>query len=95
MFLIQFYDCGKGITIELGCDEQVNIGSGNGLVPNGTKPFPEPMLIKIHDTMASPGLNGLMYTHIFTSSGKHFRIFLSCWTQHGMDLFGHTTADSP
>ena len=23
----------------------VNIGSGNGLVPDGTKPLPEPMLI--------------------------------------------------
>ena len=25
-------------------DILVNIGSGNGLVPNGTKPLPEPML---------------------------------------------------
>ena len=24
-----------------------NIGSGNGLVPSGNKPLPEPMLIKI------------------------------------------------
>ena len=24
----------------------VNIGSGNGLLPNGTKPLPEPMLSK-------------------------------------------------
>ena len=23
----------------------VNIGSGNGLVPDGTKPFPEPLII--------------------------------------------------
>ena len=23
---------------------KVNIGSGNGLLPNGTKPLPEPML---------------------------------------------------
>ena len=27
----------------------VNIGLGNGLVPNGTKPLPEPMLIQIYD----------------------------------------------
>ena len=26
---------------------QVNIGSGNGLVPPGTKPLPEPMLTRI------------------------------------------------
>ena len=27
---------------------QVNIGSGNGLVPDGTKPLPEPMLTQIY-----------------------------------------------
>ena len=26
----------------------VNIGSGNGLVPSGTKPLPEPMSIKFY-----------------------------------------------
>ena len=25
-------------------DDTVNMGSGNGLVPDGTKPLPEPML---------------------------------------------------
>ena len=25
--------------------DQVNIGSGDGLLPDGTKPLPEPMLI--------------------------------------------------
>ena len=29
----------------------VNIGLGNGLVPSGTKPLPEPVLIKIVDAM--------------------------------------------
>ena len=28
-------------------DDQVNIGSGNGLVPSGNKPLPEPVLTKI------------------------------------------------
>ena len=28
-------------------DDQVNIGSGNGLVPSGNKPLPEPMLTQI------------------------------------------------
>ena len=28
-------------------DDQVNIGSGNGLVPSGNKPLPEPMLTKV------------------------------------------------
>ena len=27
---------------------QVNIGSGNGLVPSGNKPLPEPMLTKVY-----------------------------------------------
>ena len=27
----------------------VNIGSGNGLLPDGTKPLPEPMLVKSSD----------------------------------------------
>ena len=29
-------------------DKKVNIGSANGLVPDGTKPLPEPMLSKIY-----------------------------------------------
>ena len=32
---------------------QVNIGSGNGLVPSGNKPLPEPMLTQICCHMAS------------------------------------------
>ena len=28
-------------------DDEVNIGSGNGLVPSGNKPLPEPMLTKV------------------------------------------------
>ena len=33
----------------------VNIGSGNGLLPNGTKPLPEPMLT--YNQWDSPGRN--------------------------------------
>ena len=29
-------------------DDLVNIGSGNGLVPSGNKPLPEPMLTQIY-----------------------------------------------
>ena len=29
----------------------VNIGSGNGLVPSGNKPLPEPMLTQIYITI--------------------------------------------
>ena len=32
-------------------DDKVNIGSGNGSVPSGNKPLPEPMLTQIHDAM--------------------------------------------
>ena len=37
----------------------VNIGSGNGLVPSGSKPLPEPMLTQICRNMASLGRSGL------------------------------------
>ena len=30
---------------------EVNIGSGNGLVPSGNKPLPEPMLTQIYVTL--------------------------------------------
>ena len=30
---------------------EFNIGSGNGLVPSGIKPLPEPVLTKIHDAI--------------------------------------------
>ena len=30
---------------------KVNIGSGNGLVPDSTKPLPEPLLTQIHATI--------------------------------------------
>ena len=29
-------------------DDKVNIGSGNGLVPPGNKPLPEPVLTQIY-----------------------------------------------
>ena len=37
----------------------VNIGSGNGLVPSGNKPLPEPMLTQICRNMALLSRNGL------------------------------------
>ena len=33
------------------CSRRVNISSGNGLVPSGTKPLPEPMLTKFYDAI--------------------------------------------
>ena len=39
-------------------DDKSNIGSGNGLVPSGNKPLPEPMLTQICHPMASLGHNG-------------------------------------
>ena len=38
---------------------EVNIGSGNDLVPSGNKPLPEPMLTQIIDTFTSLGPNVL------------------------------------
>ena len=37
----------KGFThcgLVMSCDNSVNIGSSNGLLPGGTKPLPEPVL---------------------------------------------------
>ena len=55
----------------------VSIGSGNGLVPSGNKPLPEPMLTQICRHMASLGLNELiskydLYKHIGNSSRQSF-----------------------
>ena len=47
----------------------VNIGSGNGLVPEGTKPLPEPMLIIINDILYCWNvLANYTYTITITSS---------------------------
>ena len=32
-------------------DDKVDIGSGNGLVPSGNKPLPEPVLTKISNAI--------------------------------------------
>ena len=42
-------------------DKSVNIGSGNGLVPSGTKPLPEPILTQICRHMVSLGRNELTH----------------------------------
>ena len=47
--------------IALKCIQQeANLGSGNGLVPLGSKPLPEPILTHICHHMASLGQNELM-----------------------------------
>ena len=45
----------------------VNIGSGNGLLPDGTKPWPEPMFTQICHHMASLGHNELI---LYAARGK-------------------------
>ena len=45
----------------------VNIGSGNGLLPDGTKPLPEPMLICICEVQ-SQGLLRVISQDTHTSS---------------------------
>ena len=35
-------------------EEKVKIGSGNGLVPSGNKPLPEPMLTQINGPIWRP-----------------------------------------
>ena len=54
-----------------------NIGSGNGLVPSGNKPLPEPMLTKIPVAhMASLGHNEL--THFAGNSPSEIRLWFQC-----------------
>ena len=57
---------------------QVDIGSGNGLVPSGNKPLPEPMLTKIYvPHMVWLGHNGLISSACIHNSwcqGTHFCI---------------------
>ena len=55
---MDFSHCGWGISCEivliwmsLDLTDDVNIGSGNGLVPSGNKPLPEPMLTQISVTI--------------------------------------------
>ena len=48
-----------GLVMLYGAEIWVNIGSGNGLLPDGTKPLPEPMLT---DHQQSPVI--FMWEHI-------------------------------
>ena len=36
-------------------EDAISIDSGDGLVPDGTKPLPESVLIKLHETMRRQG----------------------------------------
>ena len=49
-------------------NDRVNIGSGNGLVPSGSKPLPEPMLTHICRHMVSLGHNELRKWKCMTST---------------------------
>ena len=52
----------------------VSIGSGNGLVPSGNKPLPEPMLTQICHHMASLGHNELTHYGLKTYNGVKFLV---------------------
>ena len=48
MFRRRRGECHKNLPLT---NENVNIGSGNGLLPDGTKPLPEPMVTQISVAM--------------------------------------------
>ena len=48
---------------------QVNIGSGNGLVPSGNKPLPEQMLTQIHGVTRPQWVNARLWQLQCISSG--------------------------
>ena len=52
---------------------KVNIGSGNGLVPSGNKPLPEPVLTQIYVTTWRHGSNCV--THCRLKMSQNFMIF--------------------
>ena len=54
---------------------KVNIGSGNGLVPSGNKPLPEPVLTQIYVTTWRCGSNCV--THCGLEISQNFIIFVS------------------
>ena len=59
---------------------QVNNGSGNGLVPDGTKPLPEPMLtwdLMSHKITSDTELNPMYSKQENRQNSKHVRFFLS------------------
>ena len=66
----------------------VNIGSGNGLVPSGNKPLPEPMLIQIFSLIQHPSIfysvnilisiMALRYTDIHNCHSVNY-IWKWCW----------------
>ena len=47
MSIVEGLACQDVMTL-YGVMELVNIGSGNGLLPDGTKPLPEPRLTKLY-----------------------------------------------
>ena len=53
----------------------VNVGSGNGLVPSGNKPLPEPMLTQISRHMVSLGHNELTWSLLWCAT---FCVILDC-----------------
>ena len=68
---------------------QVNIGSGNGLVPSGSKSLPDPLLTKFYCHMASAGVSELRYDDFHTrkciwkchmQNGSHFAQAFICVT---------------
>ena len=56
----------------LGLDKLNNIGSGNGLVPSGNKPLPEPMLTLHDDPIAFP--EPMLAYH--SSEGNLLKVFM-------------------
>ena len=74
----------------------VNIGSGNGLVPSGNKPLPEPVLTQISATIwrhrAPKGLSnyGLMSSKYYDQETvcTHWTYFIR-WTHAGINLLCH------
>ena len=60
-----------GMSLDFADDQSWNIGSGNGLVPSGNKPLPEPMLTQISRRhIASLGHNELNHCGLVTPYGN-------------------------
>ena len=65
------------VKLFLGPTSDVNIVSGNGLLPSGNKPLPELMLTKISD---------IICLHQATVSYRHYLIWLTCALRRSIEM---------
>ena len=79
----------------------VNIGSGNGLVPSGNKPLPEPILTQISDTIwrhwqwVNLIMLGLFQCYVtLVAADIHYLLFVAEWQHMASYIFVNNGLDN-